>query len=602
MKITIRMTRSENVAQFGSQPVSLDLEEYLCGVVPAEIYESADMEALKAQAVAARTFAVKRTLAGVVMDDTSTFQAYRYALSLSSPRSRQAVTDTAGQVLCYGGEIIDCFYSSSNGGLTKRSGDVWSRHYPYYVTKTDEWDIAAREEKPTAASHGVGLSQVGAMWAAKNGVPYHRILAFYYHDTALVHGYGTGGVVGFEDATEPEGGILMNLTTKYMTRNDCYTANRKIVPKGIMVHSTATPGVMAAAWFSRWNKSYKAGETDRQVCVHAFLDDKEIWQYLPWDHRGWHAGGSANDSHIGFEICEPAGFSYSGGATMVGYDAAKHEAYFRAAWANAVALCVYLCKLYGLSEQSIICHSEGHKLGIASNHADTMHWFPKHGESMGTFRATVKAALAGGSSGGGSVETDGYYRVRKSWSDADSQLGAFKVLGNAKTLTDKNPGYFVFDDKGNRLYPEITDTPSGVFAVGDLVAFKSGTVDYYSGSTKVPSWVISDYYHKITQVTSSGKPVVKGGKTCVLLGKKVKKTGGSEEAGINTWVNEEVLTKIDGNQAGEAYTTYTVAKGDSLWGIAQKKLGSGARYPEIMSLNGLSSTTIYAGQVLKIPK
>lgn len=204
MKITIRMTRSENVAQFGSQPVSLDLEEYLCGVVPAEIYESADMEALKAQAVAARTFAVKRTLAGVVMDDTSTFQAYRYALSLSSPRSRQAVTDTAGQVLCYGGEIIDCFYSSSNGGLTKRSGDAWSRHYPYYVTKTDEWDIAAREEKPTAASHGVGLSQVGAMWAAKNGVPYHRILAFYYHDTALVHGYGTGGVVGFEDATEPE--------------------------------------------------------------------------------------------------------------------------------------------------------------------------------------------------------------------------------------------------------------------------------------------------------------------------------------------------------------------------------------------------------------
>ena len=75
MKITIRMTRSENVAQFGSQSVSLDLEEYLCGVVPAEIYESADMEALKAQAVAARTFAVKRTLAGVVMDDTSTFQA-----------------------------------------------------------------------------------------------------------------------------------------------------------------------------------------------------------------------------------------------------------------------------------------------------------------------------------------------------------------------------------------------------------------------------------------------------------------------------------------------------------------------------------------------
>ncbi|NCC45244.1 MAG: peptidoglycan-binding protein LysM, partial [Clostridia bacterium] len=48
---------------------------------------------------------------------------------------------------------------------------------------------------------------------------------------------------------------LSNLKSKFMTRNDCYTAGRKITPKGIMVHSTATPGVMAADWFSRWNKS-----------------------------------------------------------------------------------------------------------------------------------------------------------------------------------------------------------------------------------------------------------------------------------------------------------------------------------------------------------
>jgi len=105
--------------------------------------------------------------------------------------------------------------------------------------------------------------------------------------------------------------VLSNLKTRYMTRNDCYTAMRKINPKGIMIHSTATPGIMAAAWFNRWNKSFKAGEINRQVCVHSFVDDKEVWQYLPWDHRGWHAGGAANNTHIGIEICEPAGFSYS---------------------------------------------------------------------------------------------------------------------------------------------------------------------------------------------------------------------------------------------------------------------------------------------------
>jgi len=184
----------------------------------------------------------------------------------------------------------------------------------------------------------------------------------------------------------------MILKTQYMTRNDCYTANRKITPKGIMVHSTAVPGVMASQWFSRWNKSFKAGETNRQVCVHAFSDSVEVWQYLPWNHRGWHAGGSANDTHISFEICEPAGFTYSG-STMVGYDAKKHEPYFRAAWKNAVDLCVLLCRLYGLNETHIIDHSEGFRRGIASNSGDVAHWFPKHGENMNTFRAAVKTAL-----------------------------------------------------------------------------------------------------------------------------------------------------------------------------------------------------------------
>ena len=185
----------------------------------------------------------------------------------------------------------------------------------------------------------------------------------------------------------------MKLNTRFMTKNDCYKAGRKIPPQGIMIHSTATPGVMAADWFNRWNKSYQAGETSRQVCVHAFVDDKEVWQYLPWNHRGWHSGGRANNTHIGIEICEPGGFSYGRGSAMVGYDTKKNEIYFRQAWQNAVELCVSLCKTYGLTERDIICHSEGHKKGIASNHADVMHWFPKHGENMDTFRAAVRSAL-----------------------------------------------------------------------------------------------------------------------------------------------------------------------------------------------------------------
>jgi N-acetylmuramoyl-L-alanine amidase CwlA len=188
--------------------------------------------------------------------------------------------------------------------------------------------------------------------------------------------------------------MALTVTPRFMTGNDCYRAGKKIAVQGIMVHSTCVPGVMAPAWFSLWNKSYSKGEMDRQVCVHAFLDDKGACQYLPWDHRGWHCGGSANNTHIGVEICEPGGFSYGAGSTMLGYDAAANEPYFTAVWHNAVAFCVHLCREFGLTEKDIICHSEGAALGVASNHGDVMHWFPKHGKDMDAFRQAVKETLA----------------------------------------------------------------------------------------------------------------------------------------------------------------------------------------------------------------
>lgn len=349
----------------------------------------------------------------------------------------------------------------------------------------------------------------------------------------------------------------MNLKKLILTNNACYKAGRTITPKGIMVHSTGAnnpnlkryvgpdDGLLGKNQYNNhWNQDKQDG---RQVCVHAFigkLADGTIatYQTLPWNHRGWHCAsgskGSGNDTHISFEICE---------------DGLTDASYFNKVYTEAVELCAYLCKMYGfdpMADGVIIGHYEGYKRGIASNHSDPSNWFPKHGKSMGTFRAAVKQALAGS--------------------------------------TTPAPE------------PEPTPQPdTGDIAVGSLVAFKQGTANYYPGSKAVPSWVVSDYYHKVTQITSGGKPVTKGGKTCVLLGKKVKKSGGAEEAGINTWVAMDNLTLVNGSSA--SYTTYTVAKGDTLWGIAQKRLGSGTRYTEIKALNGLSSDTIYAGQVLKIP-
>ena len=146
------------------------------------------------------------------------------------------------------------------------------------------------------------------------------------------------------------------------------------------------------------------------VCVHAFigkLKDGSIatYQVLPWDHRGWHAGGDANNTHISFEICE---------------DGLKDATYFKKVYQEAVELCAYLCKMYNLTEKDIICHSEGYKKGIASNHSDVMHWFPKHGKSMDTFRADVKAALTGRVE----VEAETPYTLKQFVKDVQKACGA----------------------------------------------------------------------------------------------------------------------------------------------------------------------------------
>ncbi len=222
----------------------------------------------------------------------------------------------------------------------------------------------------------------------------------------------------------------MNLHKLILTNNACYKAGKTITPKGIMVHSTGAnnpnlkryvgpdDGLLGKNQYNNhWNQDKPDG---RQVCVHGFigkLADGSIatYQTLPWNYRGWHAGGSANDTHISFEICE---------------DGLTDASYFSAVYKEAVELCVYLCKQYGLTEKDIICHSEGCKLGIASNHGDVMHWFPKHGKSMDTFRAAVKVGLAATEAPVPVTPTTPkkYYRV---------QVGAYSVKANADVMLAK---------------------------------------------------------------------------------------------------------------------------------------------------------------------
>lgn len=182
----------------------------------------------------------------------------------------------------------------------------------------------------------------------------------------------------------------MRLFESILTLNDCYKAGRTITPKGIMVHSTGANNPWLKRYvpddgqlgYNQYNNHWNMSGVG--ACVHGFIGkmaDGTIatYQTLPWNWRGWHSAsgnkGSANNTHISFEICE---------------DGLTDATYFRAVFNEAAELCAYLCKMYNLNPLTdIICHSEGHTMGIASNHGDVMHWFPKHGENMDTFRQKV---------------------------------------------------------------------------------------------------------------------------------------------------------------------------------------------------------------------
>src|SRR4051812_40643032 len=113
------------------------MEDYLKGVVPFEMMAGWNKEALKAQAVAARTYAL--SYINRVMDDTINYQVYGgYAWN---PNSTAAVDETKGEVLKSNGRLISAVFSASNGGKTESNANVWGTSpVPYLTVKTDEFD------------------------------------------------------------------------------------------------------------------------------------------------------------------------------------------------------------------------------------------------------------------------------------------------------------------------------------------------------------------------------------------------------------------------------------------------------------------------------
>jgi stage II sporulation protein D len=121
----------------------LDMENYLKGVVPYEMSDSFPIESLKAQAVAARNYALSRigyeTLKGYDFDDTPAYQVYK-GYNPNHKNSINAIEQTKGQILLYNEKLVETLYSAWHGGISENSENVWGNIVPYLRSVVDTYE------------------------------------------------------------------------------------------------------------------------------------------------------------------------------------------------------------------------------------------------------------------------------------------------------------------------------------------------------------------------------------------------------------------------------------------------------------------------------
>jgi hypothetical protein len=165
---TIRVLMPDNSV------ATMDMDEYLKGVVPAEVDASWPMDALEAQAVAARCYAStahRHPEAGADVCTTTHCQAWSAA---HDPRTDLAVEATHKVAALYNGEIIEAYYFGHCDGHTRNSEDVWGGYIPYCRS------VSCPCGNTTMYGHGVGMCQEGASVLAAAGWDYRDILEHYY--------------------------------------------------------------------------------------------------------------------------------------------------------------------------------------------------------------------------------------------------------------------------------------------------------------------------------------------------------------------------------------------------------------------------------------
>ena len=252
------------------------------------------------------------------------------------------------------------------------------------------------------------------------------------------------------DTTTTLNGVKINeyLLTKHNPNNinmPSVSMESKVI--GVTVHNTDWISVASGTTPAEQYTRATVNGNMKDVRVHYYVDNVCVWQNLPLSLSGWHAAdgsGNGNRKTIAIECIMSSAYNST--------DKKSED--------NCARLAAALLKKYGLDINHLYTHT--HWLNVRDGKSGTVDYLntTRNPYKMcpayilthwAEFKKKVQAYMNVGSSTPTTSSPKQLYRVRKSWSDAKSQIGAFSSLENAKKAC--KAGYAVFDSNGKQVYP-----------------------------------------------------------------------------------------------------------------------------------------------------
>lgn len=222
---------------------------------------------------------------------------------------------------------------------------------------------------------------------------------------------------------------MVKKEVKLLSKN---RSHELLVPIGIVLHETATPGATAQNEFLYFNGG------DRGASAHGFVDWNGYIQTIPYDEVAWHAGYTANHKYIGIEMCH-----------------ATNKADFDKVWDNTVETVVDLINKCGFSINELTTHNEVSLRWRETDHTDPIGYFKKFGKTFEDFKNDVIAQIDGG------LNMTQYEELKDEIEKIREQLSTYKYMDESikKISPDAFEALQAAIKKGAIAYGENGFTP-----------------------------------------------------------------------------------------------------------------------------------------------